>query len=93
MRKTTKKTTKKVVKKTVKKATKPRSVVMVARLGNDPIAITVSGTSTVGLVLRKAEVILGGSEHVWVNGRTAGISKKVSSGDIITIVSPRQAGA
>lgn len=95
MKKIVKKVTKaKAVKtaKAVKAVKKVRKVVMFSRLGQDPVAITVAGSSTVGLVLRKAEIVVSGSEHVWVNGTRAGISKRVKPGDIISIVSPRQAG-
>ena len=77
-----------------KKAAKAHSVkVMVGRFGSTPSAVSIANNSTVIQVLQKAGIEVGGSERVWLNGERATRTEKVRAGDIISIVSPKQAGA
>lgn len=84
--------TRKVVRKVVKKAA--RSIkVMIGRFGSTPSAVNIKASSTVLEALTKAGIEVGSSERVWLNGERATRTDKVAAGDIISIVSPKQAGA
>lgn len=86
-----KKKAKKAV-KTVKRNTVSNSAVHVGRFGSDPVGILVDGSTTVGRVLRLANIDLGSNENAWLNGARASLTTKVKGGDIISIVSPKKAG-
>lgn len=66
--------------------------VRVGRFGTDPISVRVSANSTVKIVLQKAEMDLTEVEKIFLNGETAPLSRKVKRGDIVSIVSPKEAG-
>lgn len=69
-----------------------RGTVLVGRFGSEPIAVAITGRSTVLDVLQKAGVELQSSEHVWLNGSRTELMASVKGNDTINIVSPKQAG-
>lgn len=85
-------TQRKVVRKPKAKAGRAIKV-MIGRFGSTPTAVTVAANSTVLEALTKAGIEVEGSERVWLNGEAATRTDKVGAGDIISIVSPKQAGA
>jgi len=66
--------------------------IKVGRFGSDPVSVQVPANSTVGKVLEKAEIDLNDVERVFLNGETATKTKKVKRGDIVSVVSPKEAG-
>ena len=66
--------------------------VMVGRFGSDPVEVVVTGPATVAKVMEKASIELSDEEKLWVNGKQATRSTKVKTGDIVAIVSPKEAG-
>lgn len=66
--------------------------VMVGRFGSEPVSITVGSGATVGGVLEAANISVSTNEKVWLNGTRVTLSDKVQTGDIISIVTPKQAG-
>lgn len=69
-----------------------KTKVMVGRFGSDPVAIEVTGPATVAKVLAQAGIELSDEEKLWVNGKVATRGSKVKNGDIVAIVSPKEAG-
>lgn len=63
----------------------------VGRLGAETVQVRVSRGSTVGRVLREAGFDLNG-ERIMVNGAIARESTVVHSGDLVLILTPKQAG-
>lgn len=74
------------------RTTRRTSNVLVGRFGSEPIAVQITGQSTVLDVLQKAGLELQSSEHVWLNGNRTELLSKVKANDTINIVSPKQAG-
>ena len=66
--------------------------VSVVSFGNDPVAVAVPVGSTVAQVLAKAGITRG-SQEIFVSGETANDGDIVESGDVLSIVTPKQAGA
>ena len=66
--------------------------VLVGRFGSDPVRVRITGRATVEAILIKAGIMTGGEEKVWVNGAAATSKSTVKSGDILTILSPKEAG-
>lgn len=66
--------------------------VSVVSFGNDPIALAVPVGSTVGYALAQAGVDRGSSE-VFVSGETANDADILDAGDVVSVVSSKQAGA
>lgn len=66
--------------------------VLVGTFGTAPVRVRVRGGATVGEVLKGAEVETSSSTRVWLNGGRATKSSRVKKGDIVTVVSPKQAG-
>ncbi len=65
---------------------------MVGRFGSDPVEVVVTGAATVASILEKAGIELSDEEKVWVNGSRATRTTKVKTGDIVAVVSPKEAG-
>lgn len=86
---TIKKKVTKVVKKVVATGTES---VMFGRFGEQPKTIKVKKGATVKDMLSLAGVTIGTKEKVWVNGTRATFETKVKSGDIVAVVSPKEAG-
>lgn len=70
----------------------PSTKVMVGRFGSDPVEVVVTGAATVEKILKSADIELSDEEKIWVNGKRATRSTKVKTGDIVAIVSPKEAG-
>lgn len=68
------------------------TTVRVGRFGSDPVSVSVAGRATVEAILAKAEMTLGPSEQVWLNGIRATAGSVARTGDIISIVTPKEAG-
>lgn len=67
-------------------------VVTISRFGRDPQNVTVPEGSSVSTVLSQAGVELEGREQLFVEGVTADSSDVLENGDILSIVTPKQAG-
>ena len=77
---------------TTRKTTSGTVRVLVGRFGSDPVQVQVSRGGTVRKVLEKADLEISDSERIWLNGSRTTLSSKVKAGDIISIVSPKEAG-
>lgn len=66
--------------------------VSVVSFGNDPIALALPTGSTVAEALAKAGVVRGGHE-IFVSGEVAEDNDILDPGDVLSIVTPKQAGA
>lgn len=67
--------------------------VSVSRFGHDPVPVCVPEGATVEEVLEKAEIELNGREEIFVAGVKADMDSEVEDKDILSIVTPKQAGA
>ena len=92
-------TTRKVVAKkaapkkaAAKRTTAKSSTIKVGRFGSAPESINVKGKATVAVVLVKADIQLESNEKIWVNGTRASKSTVVKTGDIVSVISPKEAG-
>ncbi len=74
-----------------KKAT-GRTKVLVGRFGQEPNAVTVKKGGSVSDVLKGAKLNVGERERIWLNGTRAALTDKVSTGDIVSVVAPKEAG-
>jgi len=66
--------------------------VYIARMGHDEIALQVEEGTRVRDVLTRSGMSLSGSEQAYVSGVSATMTSIVEDGDIISIVTPKQAG-
>lgn len=66
--------------------------VSVVSFGNDPITLTLPINSTVAQALAGASITRGAQE-IFVSGETANDADILDNGDILSIVTPKQAGA
>ena len=66
--------------------------VMVGRFGSEPETFIVRRGSTVGDVLAKAEIAVSGIDRIWLNGEQVNLRAKVAAGDLISVISPKEAG-
>lgn len=66
--------------------------VVVSRFGHDPIPVCVDEGATVSDVLTKAGISLSGREEVFVAGVKAAMVDEVEDKDVLSVVSPKQAG-
>lgn len=77
-----------------KASTSPASdniAVSVVSFGNDPIAVLLPAGSTVAQALAQAQITRG-AQQLFVSGETADDSDILESGDVLSIVTPKQAG-
>jgi len=65
--------------------------VSVVSFGNDPIALALPVGATVGEALTRAGVVRGTNE-VFCSGESAVDADTLEAGDVLSIVSPKQAG-
>lgn len=89
----TKQTNHKTLMKNKNSAPSDHIAVVVSRFGSDPIAVSVPTGSTVSDVLVKAGIDLMGTEEVFVAGEKADSDAEVEDKDILSVVTPKQAGA
>ena len=67
--------------------------VTISRLGNEPVTVTVPVDSTVAQALAKAGITLGSREELYVAGVPAQSGDILDDGDVLQVVTPKQAGA
>lgn len=67
--------------------------VLIGRFGYTPDTVKVPKGATVAAALAAAGVDVEGSQRVSLNGDLVAPSKRVSGGDLISIVTPKEAGA
>lgn len=65
--------------------------VSVVSFGNDPIALALPVGATVAQALAQAGIARSGQE-VFVSGETADDNDILESGDVVSVVTPKQAG-
>ena len=68
-------------------------IVTIARFGQNPQAVTVPKGSTVAEVLKAAGITTRGRETMFVDGEDAAKTDIMENGDILSIVTPKEAGA
>ena len=73
-------------------ATSDVIAVSVVSFGNDPIAVALPTGSTVADALAKADIVRSGQE-IFVSGESADDADVLENGDVLSIVTPKQAGA
>ena len=66
--------------------------VVIMRFGSDPEKIEIAKDSTVEEAIKEADISLGSSEKVSVNGEKALKQDILQDGDNVAIVSPKEAG-
>lgn len=82
------------MKKNAAGADKDVIAVSVARLGNDPLPVALPVGSTVRDALEKAGVsTTGRSTEYFVGGVRADLDDELEDGDVLSLVTPKQAGA
>lgn len=67
-------------------------VVTIAKFGDDPMNVTVPVGSTVADVLAESGISLTGREKSYVEGEEATSTDVLENADILSIVTPKQAG-
>jgi hypothetical protein len=81
------------MKKTVSKKTKRGEIIVtISRFGQEPVNVTMATGSTVSDVLEAASISTTGREELFVEGETAESDDVLENGDILSIVTPKQAG-
>lgn len=81
-----------MVKKTTRNAKVADMIVTVAKFGQNPLAVTVPTGSTVADVLKAAGITVRGRETMFVEGDDATKADIMENGDILSIVTPKEAG-
>lgn len=66
--------------------------VSVVSFGNDPIALLLPVGATVAQALAEARITRSG-QQVFVSGETADDQDVLENGDVLSVVTPKQAGA
>lgn len=69
-----------------------RIKVIIGRFGREPEEVEIAENSTVNEALKDAGIKLNDSEKIWVNSERAAGNDIIENGDIINIVSPKEAG-
>jgi sulfur carrier protein ThiS len=72
-------------------ATGDTIAVAVVSFGNDPTPLTLAKGATVADALREAGISRG-SQEFFVSGESAGDSDVLEDGDVLSVVTPKQAG-
>lgn len=67
--------------------------IAVTRLGADPIPVKVAAGSTVKDALAKAGVATDGRSEYFVDGQRAELKDVLEDGDVLALVTPKQAGS
>lgn len=67
--------------------------IAVTRLGNDPIPVKIAAGSTVKDALAKAGVGTDGRSEYFVDGQRAELKDVLEDGDVLALVTPKQAGS
>lgn len=66
--------------------------ITIGRFGTEPQVVSVPKDSTVREALSEVGISLGDSDKVWVNGTRANLRDILEGGDIVNVVTPKQAG-
>lgn len=66
--------------------------VFVSRFGHDPINVSVPVDSTVEYVLEEAGIELTGREEIFILGAKSSMDDLVDDKDVLSVVTPKQAG-
>ena len=66
--------------------------VTIGRFGSEPQEVDLEKDSTVKAGLEEVGITLESSDKVWVNGVRASQRDILETGDIVNVVSPKQAG-
>lgn len=66
--------------------------VTITRFGHNTQTVSVAEGSTVAQVLESAGIVLAGLEELFVEGQTAESNDILEDGDLLSIVTPKQAG-
>jgi len=67
-------------------------IVTIGRFGNPPVNVTVPEGASVAQVLDMAGIVPEGREELFVEGEKATDADVLENGDILSIVTPKQAG-
>jgi len=67
--------------------------ITIGRFGSDPEQYDLAKDSTVKEALEEAGISLESAEKVWVNGDRANSRDILEEGDVINVVTPKEAGA
>ena len=74
------------------KGTTGTMIVTIAKFGDDPVNVSVPVGSTVSMVLAQSGITITGRETSYVDGVEALASDVLENGDILSVVTPKQAG-
>ena len=66
--------------------------IAVSRFGHDPVPMCLEENATVREALDAAEIEIGSNEKLFVAGVEAGMDDVLEDGDVLSIVTPKQAG-
>lgn len=66
--------------------------VTIGRFGSDPQEVIIEKDSTIRAALDEVGIEISDSDKVWVNGVRAGLRDILDEGDIVNVVTPKQAG-
>ena len=66
--------------------------VTIGRFGSEPSDVEIEKDSTVRDALEEIGIDVSGDDKVWVNGTRANMRDILDEGDIINVVTPKQAG-
>ncbi len=67
--------------------------VKIGRFGSEAQSVNLPKDSTIQAALSEAGIRLGEEEKVWVNGERATSRDILEDGDVVNVVSPKEAGA
>ena len=66
--------------------------VKIGRFGSDTSTVNLDKDTTVGDALEEAGISVGSNEKIWVNGDKATLRDILEDGDVVNVVSPKEAG-
>ena len=75
-----------------KQTTDGNITVTISRFGYEPKTVTLPANSTVSSALAEAGIVLEGREDMFVEGQNAEVNDVLEDNDILSIVTPKQAG-
>ncbi len=66
--------------------------VKIGRFGSDTSTVSIPENTSVGDALEEAGISVGSNEKIWVNGEKATSRDILEDGDVVNVVSPKEAG-